>query len=132
MTALLITDHESPITPLRAAIADVTGDGCEIIHGAAEPVGTLRGRGQELADLVPGGLSADQRRVCQLPLRYIFSRGLAEGGGVLFQVKKIVDDLEGQADRLAVAAKHFNLFIIGAGQHSAKNDRGGEQLTGLV
>src|SRR5215218_7554828 len=110
--------------------ADKTCDIREIVHGTANSTSVLDGGREQRLHLRPCGFRAQKRRPGQFFLRDVLAGGLAERGRRLLDVEKVVDDLEGEADRLAVAAEGGERVVVRAGQQPAEEDGGGEELGG--
>src|SRR6185369_951931 len=119
---------------LRAAFADVTCDGGEIVHRTADDISISVSHRlcEQASRLGTCSFNAEQRRIGQLPLLDIFPGGLPEGRRALFDVEQVVDDLEREAGRLAVTSQRRELIVGRAGEQAAEDDGGREELAGLV
>ena len=89
----------------------------------ADPEGAFLGIG--------AGHGLDDRQG-QLALAEIVADVLAGGLGVALHVEQVIDDLEGDAQRVAIVEHRAHMILGRARQHRARLGRGGKQRRGLA
>src|SRR5215212_6818893 len=117
---------------LMAPLADETRDLREEIHRAGDHISVPEGVRQQATYLRPCTLHAQQRGPRQFSLRHVLPGRLSQGRRGLLDVQEVVDDLEGQAEGVRVAAQRRELLHRRPGQQPAEDYRRGEELPGLV
>src|SRR5688572_2614772 len=90
---------------LMPALADETRDGREEIHRAADDISVVERLLLQPPHLRTCAFHAQKRGPGQFSLRDVLAGGLAEGRRGLLDVQQVVHDLEGETERVGVAAK---------------------------